>query len=215
MVELAWLTDATITFIQRYGYIALFIFLILETSFILHFIPSEVVIPLAVYAMVTSPTGFVVFVVVSTVAGVLGSILCYWLFGVNGERIIQRWGHILHIPEEEIERSKDWFHRYGEGLMFWGRFLPVLRTPISIPAGFAEMDLKKFSLYSGAGWGIYVAMLGALAYRDGTESQAPIEVAIAAVWPLVETYPILTAVLVALVSAGSVVAWKRRSAIAR
>ncbi|WP_439027680.1 DedA family protein [Haloarchaeobius sp. DT45] len=212
MVEFAWLTDASISFIASYGFLALFVFVVLETSFILHFIPSEVVIPLAALFMITGPASFALFVAVSVVGGVIGSLLCYWLFGVNGERLMRRWGHIVRMPEDEIDKSKAWFNRYGEGLMFWGRFLPVLRTPISIPAGFAEMDLKKFSLYSGAGWAIYVAALAGLGYSNGGETQAPIEVAWAAVWPVVQANPVASTLAVGLVTVLGIVAWQRRKA---
>ncbi|WP_435365015.1 DedA family protein [Haloarchaeobius sp. DYHT-AS-18] len=212
MVELAWLTDFSIAFIESYGFIALFVFVVLETSFILHFIPSEVVIPLAALFMITGPTTFGLFVAVSVVGGIIGSLLCYWLFGVNGERLMRRWGHIVRMPDDEIDKSQEWFNRYGEGLMFWGRFLPVLRTPISIPAGFAKMDLTKFSFYSGAGWAIYVAALAGLGYSNGGEAKAPIEVAWAAVWPVVQANPVASTVVVVLVTALGTVAWQRRRA---
>jgi membrane protein DedA with SNARE-associated domain len=210
MVELAWLTEATVSFIETYGYVALFVFLVLETAFILHFIPSEVIIPLAALFMITGPMSFALFVVVATVASIIGSLLCYWLFGVNGERIARRYGHVLRIPEEEIDKSKEWFHRYGEGLMFWGRLVPVVRTPISIPAGFAEMSVGKFSAYSAVGWAVYMSLLAGLGYSNGGETRAPIEVAIAAVWPIVEANPVATTVAVVASTVACVIAWRRR-----
>jgi membrane protein DedA with SNARE-associated domain len=94
--------------------------------------------------------------------------------------------------------------------MFWGRLVPVVRTPISIPAGFAEMNVQKFSLYSAFGWAIYMSLLAGLGYSDG-ETAAPMELAFAAVWPFVQSNPVLATVGTAFASAVGIVAWKRRT----
>jgi len=189
-----WVTDAIIGFVDAYGYVAFFVFIVLETAFIIHFAPSEVVIPLAAARMVNTPAEFALFVVLGTVGGVIGSLIAYQLFGVNGEVVLRKYGHVFRIPESEIDRSQEWFHRYGEGLMFWGRMIPVLRVPISIPAGFARMDTKKFSLYSAGGWFCYHVILVWLVY-DGGEGEAPAEVALAFGAQAAESNPWLAALL--------------------
>ncbi|WP_435157098.1 DedA family protein [Haladaptatus sp. DFWS20] len=164
-----WLTQEVLSFVRAYGYFALFVFIILETAWIIHFVPSEIIIPATAAFLVHDPFSFVLFVGIMTVGAVIGSLLGYYLFGVNGEELIRRYGHLIHVPEEEIERSQTWFHRWGEGLIFWGRVVPVLRTPISIPAGFAQMNLGKFTLYSTGGWFIYNTALVWLIYGPEDE----------------------------------------------
>ncbi|WP_318567995.1 DedA family protein [Salinigranum marinum] len=209
MVTVQALTDGIIAFVEAYGYLALFVFIVLETAWIIHFAPSEVVIPFAAAYLVSTPTEFALFVVVGTVGAVIGSLLAYYLFGVNGDRILQRYGHVLRVPESEVERSKAWFRRWGEGLMFWGRVVPVLRTPISVPAGFARMDLQRFTVYSFGGWAIYNAALVWLVY-SGSGERAPIDYVLGPLSRTVESNPAVVAALAVVASAGAVAWWLRR-----
>ncbi|WP_158057755.1 DedA family protein [Halorussus halophilus] len=173
-----WLTQAALDFVHQYGYAALFVFIILETAWIIHFVPSEIIIPATAVFLVDDPASFAFFVGVMTVGAILGSLVAYYLFGVSGEEFLREYGHIVKLPESEIERSQAWFQRWGEGLMFWGRVVPVVRTPISIPAGFARMHLGKFTLYSAGGWLVYNAALVWLVYGNADE-KAPIDMVVA------------------------------------
>ena len=67
MVTVQALSDGIIAFVEAYGYLALFVFIVLETAWIIHFAPSEVVIPFAAAYLVSTPTEFALFVVVGTV----------------------------------------------------------------------------------------------------------------------------------------------------
>lgn len=192
-----WLTDAILGFVDAYGYVALFVFIVLETAWIIHFAPSEVIIPVAAARLVRTPAEFALFVAVGTVGAVVGSHLAYWLFGVNGDAVLQRYGHVLRVPESEVERSKRWFREHGEWLMFWGRVVPVVRTPISIPAGFARMDRWRFTLYSTGGWLCYNAILVWLVY-GGDDGRAPVDAAVAMAGWAARTYPWLTALVILL-----------------
>jgi len=216
MVSLGWLTDAVLTFVDQYGYVALFVFIVLETAWIIHFVPSEVVIPIAALGLVSGPVTFAVFVTVMTVGAVLGSVVAYYLFGRYGDYILQRYGHVLRVPESEIERSKRWFRRYGEGFLVWGRLVPVLRTPISIPAGYAETPMRRFVPYSTVGWLVYNAALVALVY-SGSDSRAPLFVAVDSVAGLLagplsvlRASPSVAALLGLVTVGAAVLAWVRR-----
>lgn len=221
MVSVEPLTDAAVSLISQYGYVALFLFILLETAWIIHFVPSEIVIPLVAIHIVTDPFSFAVFVTIMTTGAVLGSLVAYYLFGYYGEYVIQRYGHILRIPESEIERSKRWFRSYGEGFLLWGRLLPVLRTPISIPAGYAGTSLRTFIPYSAAGWLCYNAALVGLVY-SGEDSRSPLSVALEYAKPLyagpvsfVQSYPSIGALGLVIVAGVSVIAWKHRDAVAQ
>ncbi|WP_142857578.1 DedA family protein [Salinigranum halophilum] len=213
MVSVDAFTQALIGFIQTYGYLALFVFIVLETAWIIHFAPSEVIIPVAAAYLVTTPEEFALFVAVGTVGAVIGSLLAYYLFGVNGDRVLQRYGHVLRVPESEVERSKAWFRRWGEGLMFWGRVVPVLRTPISVPAGFARMSVRTFTVYSFGGWAIYNAALVWLVYAEAGE-RAPIDYVIEPLGRAAESSPtLLAAVGLVACLGGAAWWWRRRQAV--
>lgn len=212
MVTVEALTTAIVGFIEAYGYLALFVFIVLETAWIIHFAPSEVVIPFAAAFLVTTPAEFALFIAVGTVGAVVGSLVAYYLFGVNGDRVLQRYGHVLRVPESEIERSKAWFRRWGEGLMFWGRVVPVLRTPISVPAGFARMDLRRFTVYSFGGWAIYNAALVWLVY-SGSGERAPIDYVLGPLSRSAGSNPLLVGVLAVVATLGVTAWWWRHERV--
>lgn len=207
MVEFAALTDAFLAFVAEYGYVAFFVFVVLETSFILHFVPSEVVVPFAAALLVVDPFTFALFVTVATTGSIVGSLLAYW-FGRGGDHVLTPLADRFDL-HEDIERSKEWFTRYGEGLMVWGRLIPILRTPISIPAGFAAMHRGKFVAYSAVGWFVYNLALTGLVY-GGENGESPLDVVVATVGGFAAAYPVLS-VVVGVVACGlAVAAWVGR-----
>ena len=172
---LDWLVDVVLSFVADYGYLAVFVYMVLETAFILHFAPSEIVIPYAAHHLVSNRFDFGVFLVVTTVGATLGAILAYYVFGVYGEKALERFGHVLHVEEEDIERGQKWFRRWGENSVFWCRMLPVMRAVISIPAGMAQMDLKKFVAYSTFGSAVFNLAFTWLVY-SGSGEHSPLDV---------------------------------------
>ena len=172
---LDYLVDLVLTFVAEYGYAAIFAYMVLETAFILHFAPSEIVIPFAAAYLVDDPASFAFFLLVTTVGATLGALLAYYVFGVYGERALERFGHVIHVEEEDIERGQRWFRRWGENSVFWGRMLPVMRAVISIPAGMAEMNLRKFVAYSAVGSAIFNFGFTWLVY-SGSGTHSPLDV---------------------------------------
>ena len=148
--------------IHQYGYLALFVYLVLETAFILHFAPSELVVPVAASILVHGPLSFALFVLDATAGATLGSLLLYGLFDRYGERTLDRYGRYFHLTEANVDRSRRWFQRWGESTVLWGRFLPLVRAVISIPAGIAHMERRKFAVYSAGGSGLFAAAVAGL-----------------------------------------------------
>lgn len=202
-MALGWLTDAALATVADHGLLALFVFILLETAWVIHFVPSEVVIPAAAIHFVEGPASFAALVGLLTVGAVLGSLVAYYLFGVAGDRLLGRFDR--WVPESEVERSKRWFRAYGEHSLAWMRLVPVLRTPISIPAGYARTPLGSFTLYSAAGWLVYNAALAGLVYSDGTH-RSPAGAALA----YAQSAPLVTSVVLGAVGLLMGAAWWRR-----
>lgn len=160
--------------VHQYGYFALFVYLVLETAFLLHYVPSEVVIPVAASTLVHDPLSFVAFVLDATAGATTGSLLAYLVLGRYGREALERYGHRVHLSERSLERSEAAFRRYGESSVFWGRMLPFLRAFISIPAGLAEMDLRRFLVYSAAGALLFNTGLTYLVYT-GAGTTSPLD----------------------------------------
>lgn len=161
MTELA---EMVAGFIREYGYVALFIYFVLETAFVLHFAPSEIVIPVAASVLVDGPVTFVLFVLDATIGATVGAFLLYELFERFGELVVTRYGRYLHLTEHDIERSQRWFQRWGESSVLWGRLFPFVRALVSVPAGIAQMNRGKFILYSAVGAGLFNTAITAIAY---------------------------------------------------
>jgi membrane protein DedA with SNARE-associated domain len=165
-----WVTHAVLSFVSDYGYLAVFVYMVLETAFILHFAPSELVVPFAATQLVHDPLSFGFFVLDATVGATVGSVLAYYLLGKNSEYVLGRCGHLVRVTEEDIHRGRQWFQRWGESSVFWGRMLPLMRAVISIPAGIAEMDLRKFVTYSASGAFVFNVVLTFLVYSGSGET---------------------------------------------
>ena len=122
------------TFIHTYGLLAVFVYLALETGMILHFAPSEIVVPFAAAELVHGPFSFLVFVLVATTGATIGAVFPYAIFRRYGRIALDRYGRYVHITPEDVDRGEDWFRRWGESSVLWGRILPFVRAYISIPA---------------------------------------------------------------------------------
>jgi len=93
----------------------------------------------------------------------IGSLISYALGRYGGEPLIIYWGRYFFLDETDLQATQNWFSRRGELTILIGRFVPVVRHLISLPAGLGRMDLKKFCLYTilGAGlWNTFLTYLG-------------------------------------------------------
>jgi membrane protein DedA with SNARE-associated domain len=158
------LTDAALRYVRRFGYPAVAVFTFLETSLLFPLLPSEVVLPFAAAVLVDGPFSFALFVAVATVGSTVGSLFAYYAIGRGGSRVLESRGGYVDVSERELEWSRRAFHRWGETSVLWGRFLPVLRSVISVPAGFARMDVRTFALYTAIGSLLFNALVAAVVY---------------------------------------------------
>ena len=155
--------------ISQYGYLAVFVLMLAESACIP--VPSEVIMmfggALAAGAVAGAhPSLFGVFA-----AGVLGNVAgsyISWAVGkYAGQAAIRRWGRRVGIREHEIDKATAWFERHGPAAVLVGRVIPVIRTFISLPAGFAEMSAGTFGLYTTLGAIPWTAALAVLGYALG------------------------------------------------
>jgi membrane protein DedA with SNARE-associated domain len=209
-----WLANTILSFVVKYGYLAVFVYLTLETAFILHFAPSEIVVPFAATQLVYDPVSFAVFVAVSTAGATAGSLLGYYVFGKNGKTALDRYGHVFHVSESDLERSQRWFRRWGRSSVLWGRMLPLMRAVISIPAGLAEMDLRTFTLYSASGSLVFNVFLTYLVY-EGAGETSPLDWVINVVSSALQGNLVVVASLGVVVTLGVAGVWVAREHLNR
>lgn len=199
---------AIVDLVKQYGYIVIFVFMFLETSMVFPLVPSEIVVPSTAYILVHGPVDLVVFVLAATAGATVGSLFAYYVFGETSHFVLERYGEYVRVSDAEVDRAQRWFHYWGESSVFWGRLLPILRSIISIPAGFAEMAVGKFAVYSATGSGIFTAAVAVLVYYLDT-SEGPLQFIIARTWKILLTYPVvIVSVCVGIVILG-LIAWKK------
>ena len=158
------LTEVALRFLRLYGPLALLLFTFLETSMLFPFLPSEVVVPAAAAVLIDDPFSFVVFVTAASVGGTVGAFVPFYVFRdsrVGGAHWIRK--HV-HVSDSHVERAQDWFRRWGNWSVLWGRFLPAIRSLVSIPAGMAKMRATQFGAYTAIGSVGFYAAVGALVY---------------------------------------------------
>lgn len=174
------MTDALIQYIQlaathapTWGFFFVLFFMTVESSFIPF--PSEVVMIPAGFLAARGELTFgspVLDAAVAVIAGIAGSLagayVNYYLFSWLGTPFLEKYGKYFLLPKPKLERAEELFRRYGAGATFVCRLLPAIRQLISIPAGLARMPLKSFTLWTGLGAGIWVAILTAIGYYLGS-----------------------------------------------
>ncbi|WP_458205709.1 DedA family protein [Haladaptatus sp. NG-SE-30] len=157
------LTETALSLIGQYGFLAVFVFAFLESSMLFPFLPSELVIPSAAGLLIDNLFGFTLFVLATTLGTTVGALVPYFV-GHEGHNALDRYGRYLRVSEDDADRASRWFNRWGEHSVLWGRFLPVLRSVISIPAGFAAMRLRRFVVFTTVGAFLFNATVAGLVY---------------------------------------------------
>lgn len=157
-----WVTEM----MEAYGYLGLFLVMVIENLF--PPIPSEVVLPFGGFWTTQSTLTVPLVILWATAGSLVGALILYAAGMVLPKerviRIVERWGRWLRVKPQDIEKSFDWFDRYGKWTVFFGRMVPLVRSLISIPAGMARMNMPLFLFYTILGsliWNTLLVGIGA------------------------------------------------------
>ncbi|MCB5251120.1 MAG: DedA family protein [Candidatus Cloacimonetes bacterium] len=155
---------------SKMGYTGIIVLMTIESSFIPF--PSEIVIPPAAYLASKGEMNLVLVILAGVFGSIIGALINYFLAVWLGRALIYKLAdtklvHIMMIDREKIEKSEEYFNKYGNMSTFIGRLIPAVRQLISIPAGLARMDLKKFIFFTTLGAGIWNIILALLGYYFG------------------------------------------------
>lgn len=151
-----------LSFILKYGYVALFLIFILEGAMLLYIAPSESLIPIAVASPLASSLQEYALVIAVAVAGAtIGQFILILVAKRGGRPAIQR-HHWLRITEERLDRYEGWFTRWGPLVIPVSNTLLFVRGMLTIPAGLARMDARRFVFLSALGTLIFETTLAAL-----------------------------------------------------
>ena len=166
---LQWVTAS----IEVWGYPAIFLGMALESANIP--IPSELIFGFAGYLVYLGRLDFTLVVVFGVLGGLFGSIVSYLIGYYRGPAFVEKYGRYVLLSPGKLALAQRWFDRYGLAATFFGRLLPFIRTFISLPAGFARVDFRRFVLYTILGsvpWTIVIVYIGMVLGENWEEINA-------------------------------------------
>jgi len=158
--------DIILEILSQYGYLGIFLLILVENIF--PPIPSEVILTFGGFLTTYTKMNVWLVILFSTLGSFLGAILLYY-FGriLTPERmnrlLASRPARLLRLKQEDVRKAEGWFLRHGGRAVFFCRFVPIVRSMISIPAGSARMRLRTFLPLTLAGtliWNTVLVFLG-------------------------------------------------------
>lgn len=157
------LQQSFLDFIAVYGYFAVALLMAMENACIP--IPSELILGFAGYLIFADQMTFTGAMIAGMIGGMVGSIFAYLVGSYGGRKFVDKYGKYFLIKKSHVDLAQRWFDKYGIRAVFFSRMLPVVRTFISLPAGFARVNFKAFLFYTFAGsvpWTALILYLGML-----------------------------------------------------
>jgi membrane protein DedA with SNARE-associated domain len=148
---------SVLTWLADLGYFGIALGLMIEV------IPSEIVLSYGGYLVSQGHITFIGAIIAGTIGGTLAQLFLYWLGYYGGRPFLEKYGKYLLISKKHMDMADRWFDKYGAGVIFTARFIPVVRHAISIPAGVAKMSAMKFTIYTSLAiipWSIFFVTLG-------------------------------------------------------
>lgn len=143
------------------GYVSVVVLMAIQSACIP--IPSEVIMPLAGYALAHNQIDLILLATVASLASNLGSIPAYWVGARGGRPMVERYGSMMLLSRRDLDLVDHFFARFGSITVLIGRMLPIVRTFIAFPAGVAKMNQLRFHIYTFIGswpWCYALAYIG-------------------------------------------------------
>jgi membrane protein DedA with SNARE-associated domain len=146
-----FVSNFMINLIGTLGYWGVFIGMTLESACIP--IPSEIIMTFSGFVVWQGNTNMTLIgiTVVGAFGNLVGSLIAYFVGLKGGRPLLEKYGKYLLITHNKLELADRWFSKYGGEAVLISRVLPIIRTFISLPAGIAHMDLRKFAVYTFIG----------------------------------------------------------------
>lgn len=164
MSEVQAFVDWVVSLVADNLYPGIFLAALIETVF--PPIPSEAIFPLAGYTILQNDMGVLHVLGAGTAGGAgatVGGFVFYFIALRLGREAIVRYSAKIRVRPERIVRAEEWFSKYGDKSVLFGRLIPGIRSLVSIPAGLFNMGLAKFAVYTFVGscaWSITLTAAG-------------------------------------------------------
>jgi len=159
-VLIQWISDL----LSEYLFAGVFIAALIET--IIPPIPTMAVFPTAGFIASQNGLSVIEAVFLGIIGGLgasIGSTVIYLIALKLGRTALLKYLNKVKVSEKKLEKVEQWFEKYGDKAVLFGRMIPVFREMISVPAGLLKMNVKKFLVYTvlgSCGWGITMVLIG-------------------------------------------------------
>ncbi len=154
--------DVIMQYFARYGGIAIFVIVLLEYLNLPGF-PAGVIMPLAGMWAAKGNIRFIPALIITVAAGLLGSLILYFLGYKGGELFLQKYLDKFPRQRKAIEDKLEWVRQKGSVGIFISKLIPMIRTLVSIPAGISKMNLVQYTVSSTLGifvWNLFFVGAG-------------------------------------------------------
>lgn len=201
--------EIILSIMNAYGYLGVFLLIMIENVF--PPIPSEVILLFGGFMTTYSKLNIVGMIVASTLGSLFGATVLYYVGKIfNKDRLKKiisgKLGKILRLKASDIDKADSWFDNKGNKTVFFCRFVPLIRSLISIPAGMSEMPILKFIIYTVVGsliWNAVLIIVGSIVGENWTS-----------ILNILDTYSHLVVILLAIIFiVGIYIFYKKRKKI--
>lgn len=152
----------------HYGYLAVVVLVAVESMGVP--LPGEtMLITAAIYAGSTHRLNIGLVILAAVAGAVLGDNLGYFIGREGGFRLLRRYGHRVGITEARLRVGEYLFRRYGAQVVFFGRFVAILRALAALLAGVNHMPWPRFLTFNAAGGFCWAMVYGIGGYAFGRE----------------------------------------------
>jgi membrane protein DedA with SNARE-associated domain len=152
--------------LESYGYLVVFLLVMIESIGVP--VPGETaLIGAALYAGSTHKLEIWWIVVVAIAGAVVGDNIGFSIGRYGGAKLLLRHGHRIHLHEARLKIGIWLFRRHGGKVVFWGRFVSILRTWAAFLAGTNHMEWRRFLFYNAAGGTVWATLYGVAYYEFG------------------------------------------------
>lgn len=163
-----------LSIMNQFGYFGVFFMIAIENIF--PPIPSEVILLFGGFMTTYTNLNILMMVISATLGSLFGALLLYYVGKIfNKEKLKKivsgKVGRMLRLKTTDIDKADNWFDTKGNKTVFFCRFIPLVRSLISIPAGMSEMPICRFIVYTLFGsliWNIVLIALGSIVGENWT-----------------------------------------------
>jgi membrane protein DedA with SNARE-associated domain len=153
--------------IVTYGYLAVVVLVAVESVGVP--LPGETtLVAAATYAGTDHRLSIWAIFACAAAAAIVGDTIGYWIGDKGGYWLVYRYGRVIRLDEGKIKVARYLFDHHGGAVVFWGRFVAVLRAYAAFLAGTARMRYRRFLAFNAAGGVVWAALYAFVAYTAGT-----------------------------------------------